>query len=127
MGQQAINLREERIQELTDLIAARMPPRRIELAAPPPERFEWYAANCEALEPIKLDQTPTARAVREIGRLAARYPWGAEVIRRAMDRQAVATPEELTADAIYELRDELRKLDQCAQFACDLDDLPPAR
>jgi len=127
MEQRAINLRDERIQELTDLIAARMPPRRIEIALPEHRRFEWFAANSESLEAITLDQSAPARAVREIGRIAARYPWGAEAIRRAMDRHAVVAAEDLGDTAIQDLLHEMRALDECAQCACDLDELPPAR
>lgn len=125
-----MSLREERIQELTDLIAAQMPPRTIQFTPTPTPQanaFAWYAANADALAPVVLDQSPRARTWRAIQRIAARYPWGDYVITRAFDRFMAGSDADLSNEQMTELLGEMQHYDDRAKYACDDDEAPPAR
>lgn len=126
-----MNLREERIQELTDLIAARMPPRKISFTATTTPTllpaYDWFSANALALEPVILDQTAKARCIRKIMDLASRYPWGRVVVQRAMDIAGAVTTSEMSEGALDDLLGDLNLLHDRAQCVCDPDDAPPAR
>jgi hypothetical protein len=60
-----------------------------------------------------LEQTPKARAIREISRIATYYGWGHEVS-RFLDRHHVGSVPELSEDQVYELADRMCRFEQCA-------------
>jgi hypothetical protein len=86
--------------------------------------FALYDFNA-APAPL-LEQTPRARAEREIGRIASWYGWGAEVA-RALDRAGAASLAGLGDQEIEQLLDRMRQLENCAQEGLDSPDMPPAR
>jgi|SRR6185369_14230358 len=114
-----LNLREERIQQLTDLIAANMPPRKIEVdpqqCRPPPAK------------PFpEIEQTERARALRRISEIIHSRQWHSEIV-RTLDRHKASYVDDLPDDAIFTLRDRMEYYEECVQCACDPDDAPPAR
>lgn len=90
-------------------------------------RFAWYAANSDALAPVRIDESRKARNLREVKRIAYRYPWGQMLIQRAMDRAGVSEDSELSEPDVDALLQEARKLDERAQYVCDDGEAPPAR
>lgn len=89
--------------------------------------MDWHLANAQALEPVVLDQTPRARGIRQIRRIANRHSWGPELIHRAMDDAGVQTEEQMTDEAILSLLEEMQRQHDRAHAGCDDDDAPPAR
>lgn len=84
-----------------------------------------YNASCLAAPP-PLNQSPRARAMREINRIAAWRRWGDEVA-RWLDRAGVEALADLDDEQLEGLRDHMRRLEDCGHMACDLDDDFPAR
>lgn len=85
--------------------------------------FQLYQFNV-GLAPI--EQTPRARAEREIHRIALTYNWPGEVA-RFLDRHGAASLAGLDEDTIDELLAHMRKLLDRAMSACDSDEDLPAR
>lgn len=81
--------------------------------------FALYEFNTMA--PPVLDQSPKARAQREILRIAAQLRWEAEV-ERFLDRHGVHTLGDLDLEAIEQLRDRMRRLLESARLGCEPDD-----
>lgn len=71
-------------------------------------------------------QSPRARAVRRIAEIANANNWQLEVT-RTLDKYAACYVDDLPEAAIFELRDRMEHYEDCAQYACDPDDAPPAR
>lgn len=113
------------IEEIARIIAERGTPD--DRPAPEMRGYNWFDANVDALAPITLDQSPKARALRKVKRIAAKYPWGGEVIRRAMDASGCWDENDLPADAVAVLLAEMQRQDDRAMAACDDEDPPPAR
>lgn len=98
-------------------------------ATPPASsgRFAWYAANFDALAPVRIDESRKARNLREAKRIAYRYPWGQMIIQRAMDHAGVGDDTELSEADVDLLLQEVRRHDERAQYVCDDGEAPPAR
>lgn len=113
--------------ELATIIAEEM----ASIPSPPPVRvssaLEWRGYNEDLLAPVVLDQSPKARTLREIRRIAYRYPWGPMLIQRAMDDAGVAIETDLSEVEASILLMEIRRHDDRAQHVCDDDQAPPAR
>lgn len=125
-----MNLRDERIQELTDLIAARMPPRKIDVApAPAPfpshllRRFDWWEANAGL---PTVEPTERARSLLRIAMIAARPGW-AVAVAKALHGYGVANADQLSDDCVQDLLERMEDLELRAQTCCDDDDALPAR
>jgi len=110
-----------------------VPAKRPELAVVPPapnpresEAWRWFDASSAALEPAPLDQSPRARNIREINRIASRYTWG-EAVKRILDKFGVTAVWVLSDDQVDELLARMRHLVDCAETGCDADDDLPAR
>lgn len=86
--------------------------------------FQLYEFN--TAPPLVLDQSPAARAAREIMRVVNWYGWGGE-IERALDAAGVGSLSALTLDQVEQLRDHMQRLERCAQDGCDSPDALPAR
>lgn len=84
--------------------------------------FTWYDLNVQA---APLEQTPRARAIREITRLASYHGWGQEVS-RFLDRCEVAALPALPDDDLQALRDHMRRLEDCLHSGAGAPDAPPA-
>jgi len=111
-------------EEVARLLAERGTPLDPPIA---PTEFAWYSHNVDTLAPVMLDQSHNARAWRKIKRIAAKYSWGAEVIKRAMDDAGAWTEDALPTEDIDALLIEMQRQDDRAMSACDMDDAPPAR
>jgi hypothetical protein len=85
--------------------------------------FEYYEFNVSL--PV-VQQSPRARALREIARISTWYGLGAEVT-RYLDRESVEVAGELSDDAVDALLSRLRQLEDAIQSGCDPADSPPAR
>lgn len=72
------------------------------------------------------EQTPRARAQREIERIANWYGWGGE-IDRALDAAGVMSAGGMTDAQIEQLLTRMRQLEDCVQNGTDCPDAPPAR
>lgn len=86
--------------------------------------FAIYEVN--APTPFVLEQTPKARAMREIMRIASWYQWHGE-IERALDRVGVSALTDLEDYELEELLSRMRQLEDCVQNGTDAPDAPPAR
>lgn len=122
------------MRELEDALRERAAGRAESGAAPgvqgdanPLRAYDYWAYNAACLAaPPPLDQSPRARAMREINRIAARRRWGDEVA-RWMDRAAAGRFADLDDAQLEGLRDHMRRLEDCGHTACDPDDEFPAR
>ena len=86
--------------------------------------FELYEFNSAA--PVYAEQTPRARASREIGRIATWYALQGEVA-RALDQAGVSLVEGLGEEALDQLLARMRLLEDCIQNGGDAPDAPAAR
>lgn len=85
--------------------------------------FEYYEFNVGL--PV-VEQSPRARSLREIARIATWYGLGAEVT-RWLDREGVEVAGELSDDGVESLVARLKHLEDALQTGCDPADIPPAR
>ena len=83
------------------------------------QRFETFAA------PLPAESSWRARAVREITRIGGWYGWTGE-IQRSLDAAGCDLLSSLSDDALTELRDRMRNLEDCAQSGMGPPDAPPA-
>lgn len=84
--------------------------------------FQLYEFNVHG--PV-VEQTPRARAKREIGRIAAWYGWTMEIT-RALDAACATCLAELDDASIEALQRRMRQLEECAQTGVGAPDAPPA-
>lgn len=84
--------------------------------------YEGYALETE--HPM-LEQTPRARAIREISRIASYHGWGLEVA-RYLDRVHAASVPDLNDDQLYDLVDRLLRFEECLHAGFGPLDAPPA-
>lgn len=122
---------QEKIAHLRKLVAQAAEPQPLLEGLSEPARlqraYDYWAYNASALgPPPRLDQSPRARAIREINRIAAWRRWGDEVA-RWLDRSGAESLADLELSDIEALRDHMRRLEDCGHMACDLDDEFPAR
>lgn len=116
-----MNAKVTRLRELLkDAVPARQP---VTPAESMKRAFEYYDFNVGL--PV-VEQTPRARALREIARIATWYGFGAEVT-RTLDRECVSVAGELSDDAIESLLERMKHLEAAVQTGCDTDDTPAAR
>lgn len=85
--------------------------------------FQLYEFNV-GMAP--LEQTPRARAEREIHRIAWTYGWQGEVA-RALDTQGAISLSALDDDQVERLAAKMRRLLDSAMCGCDSEDALPAR
>jgi hypothetical protein len=85
--------------------------------------FEYYEFNVGL--PV-VEQTPRARAMREIARISTWYGWTTEIT-RALDAEGVNATGELSDSAIETLLERMQSLLAAAQAGCDPDEGLPAR
>ena len=76
--------------------------------------------------PAPLEQTPRARAIRDINRIAMRHGWASEIV-AALDRAGVSYLAQLHDHEVHDLHHHMCHLVDCAQTACDPRDSLPAR
>lgn len=97
-------------------------------AAPTAETEAWRAFdyNHQLLAPVPFEQTPRARATREINRIAMTYGWQSEVA-RALDRHGAASLASLQDHEIEDLAQHMAQLLDRAMHSCDHDEALPAR
>lgn len=86
--------------------------------------FDYFDFNSSP--PPVLEQTPRARTLRDITRIATWYGWGGEVA-RALDAAQASSPADLTDEQLEALQARLQRLEHCAQEGLDCPDAPPAR
>lgn len=114
----------EWVRQVEDVIA-QVAPRTRETPAPDySPRGPSHGIAFRALGPV-LVQTPRARAVRELNRIATWYGWGAE-IERALDAEHVPTMDMLSDQGLMALKRRMRQLEDCVQFGASPPDSPPA-
>ena len=88
------------------------------------DAFAYFEAN--APQPIVVDQTPEARAIREIMRIANWYGWPGEVT-RALDAAGAVSLHSLESSQLQKLLARMRTLEECVQNGGESPDAPPAR
>lgn len=88
--------------------------------------FQLYEFNSGAGPRIYAEQTPRARAEREVARIATWYNLGAEVARQ-LDAAGVSLVVSLDDQALEQLVARMRQLEDCIQNGGDAPDAPPAR
>jgi len=86
--------------------------------------FQFYDFN--SAPPVVLDQSPRARSMREIMRIARWYGWGGE-IDRALDAAGAEMLSSLSDSELERLQARMRNLEDCVHTAGDCPDVPPAR
>ena len=85
--------------------------------------FELYEFNAGM---VPLEQTPRARAEREILRIAWTYGWQ-PAVSRYLDAQAAPSLSALTDDQVEQLLERMQRYLDCAMTAGDFDEALPAR
>lgn len=88
------------------------------------DAFAYFESN--APQPIVIEQTPEARAIREIMRIANWYGWPGEVT-RALDAAGACNLQSLAKEKLEELLDQMRLLEDCIHTGGDSPYAPPAR
>jgi len=87
--------------------------------------FQVYEFNSVPVGPV-VEQTPRARAIREINRIATWYGWPGEIT-RALDAAAATSLAGLADEELEQLVERMRHLEECVQNGGDAPDAPPAR
>lgn len=87
------------------------------------QAFQLYDFN--AGHPA-IEQTPRARAMREITRIATWYGWTGEIA-RVLDATGALSLAGLEEESLEELLTRMRLLEECVQNGGDAPDAPPAR
>lgn len=90
------------------------------------EAWQRFEIEQRLQAPDALEQTPRARLVREINRIALRYGWTDPIV-KALDAAGAAALGHLHEHELEALAAEMRRLVECAMSGCDLDDALPAR
>lgn len=85
----------------------------------------FLAYSFNVAEPL-LEQTPRARAQREIDRIATWYAWGPLEVRRWLDRSQVVAVSALPESALELLLGRMLSLEDCAQNGIAPPDAPTA-
>jgi hypothetical protein len=85
--------------------------------------FAHYEIN--APQPIVLEQSAQARAIRDIMRIASWYGWMGEV-ERALDAGSCPSLHSLPEEELDRLSARMRRLEDCAQNGMGAPDAPPA-
>ena len=113
--------------ELVELIREHGTQQKTKQPSAPLSAYDWFVSNDQALTPVVLDQSPHAKLWRQVKRIAWKYPWGQEVIRRTMDAANAMTEDDMSEADLTTLLEELQRHDDRAMCACDDEDAPPAR
>lgn len=74
-----------------------------------------------------LEQTPRARLIRQITRIANRWGWWSAVVEPFLDDSQAPSLADLTQEALETLLERLNRYVDAAHTACDFADCPPAR
>jgi hypothetical protein len=90
------------------------------------EAWQWHDANSQIANFSDIDQSPRARNIREINRIAMRRGWAGEVA-RVVDAARATSLDAMDDDAIEGVVQHMRHLVDCAETACDPTDDFPAR
>lgn len=122
------------VEALEARIGGHAPPLRTDLRVVRPltaqeratEAWQWFQINAPAADATDVDQSPRARNIREINRIAMRYQWGSEVA-RIVDRAGVRSLYSMADDELDEAAMLMRNLVASAECGCDLADDLPAR
>ncbi|MGO1072598.1 hypothetical protein [Lysobacter sp. CA199] len=85
----------------------------------------FLAYSFNVAEPV-LEQTPRARAQREIDRIATWYAWGPLEVRRWLDRSQVVAVSALAEPTLELLLARMTSLEDCAQNGIAPPDAPTA-
>lgn len=75
---------------------------------------------------LSLEQTPRARMIREINRIALRYGWTQPIV-EALDRARAQALCLLQDEDLEQLVMRMRRYVDSAMHGCDPEDGPPAR
>lgn len=90
------------------------------------EAWRRFEAEQFMQAPEPVDQSPRARRIREINRIALRYGWP-QPISKALDDAGAGALTDLTDDQLDDLAAVMHRLVDCALNGCDPDDGLPAR
>lgn len=85
--------------------------------------FAHYEMN--APQPVLLDQSDQARAIRDVMRIASWYGWMGEV-ERALDAANCGSLQSMGQEDLDRLANRMRRLEDCAQNGMGAPDAPPA-
>ena len=109
-------------QIMSEAVPRRPLPDRSEAAAN--DAFAYF--ECNAPQPIVVEQTPEARAIREIMRIATWYGWPGEIT-RALDAAGATVLQSLDSEQLQDLLERMRTLEDCVHTGGDSPNAPPAR
>ena len=84
------------------------------------QRYESYMDP-----PLVVDQSPRARAMRDVNRIARWYGWHGEIT-RALDAAEASSMLELSAEQLLALQARMRHLEECVQNGGYAPDAPHA-
>ena len=85
-----------------------------------------FTHHCHNTQPGPvLDQSPRGRAMREILRISTWYGW-TSAVDRALDAAGAMTLATMDDDALRDLRDFMRRLEDCVQTGIGSPEAPPA-
>lgn len=90
------------------------------------EAWRAFDANTQLLAPPGLEQTPRARQIRAINRIAMTHGWQC-AIAHFLDTRGAAYMSELTDPQLDDLHDRMHGYVEAAMSGCDPDDVFPAR
>lgn len=113
------------VRQVEDVLAEIAPRRRPHASAEMHAAWAFKAYQDNAGGDYYAEQTPRARALRELDRIARWYGWQAEVL-RALDAAGVTTPAGLDDDSLDQLLARLRSLEDALHNGGQAPDAPPA-
>ena len=90
------------------------------------ETPQWQAFQGDPQPQLPaLQQTPRARAIREVNRIALQYGWASEVS-KFLDQCHCSTVSRLEDKDLQQLLERMRQLQDCRQYIVGSPDAPPA-
>ena len=113
------------VQQVEQVLAEVAPKVRKTRLTPEAEALRAFQYHETFAPALVVDQTPRARAIREVMRIATWYGWMGEVA-RSLDRELAASLASLSDEGLDQLVVRMRLLEECAQNGGQAPDAPAA-
>lgn len=114
------------VNQLQAVIAKAAPAEQPRAARPAGRAHAPLQHPCHLAPVFSVVQTPRARAIREVTRIATWYGWQAELA-RALDAAGACSLHGLSREDLAALVTRMQLLEECVQHGGDPPDAPPAR
>ena len=89
------------------------------------EAWQWAQQHTPTADYMDVDQSPRARDIREINRIALRHGWG-RAVSDAVDRAKAGGLSDMRDDDLAALVQHMHHLVDCAETGCEPGEYLPA-